>query len=363
MDKELRRRLWSAVTEFELHTSLTRGMLSTSWLPQSDCTPPANIDDSAFDHTSDRLPASKSIREFTDVSYMIVASKTFVFRQNLNNLLNDIRHVMSFEEARRCTDKIEEYTQLASHWSGPGAKIPQALLSVTLLQYLLVLHDRQIRRARSQWEHNFSKMVIIESAGRIVEAHKSLVAEDCRALQFLCHDQLRVALSMCQLVSLSDLQAGGAINQLLRQSATELVSDVIELALDKVIRLGREQRQLWTALAVNALIQTKRYPEKRLIFPQEAVDKISSIHYKMLASQEDVSGVHSTRSLNGGADVLHSTTTVSSSTALLANGESPTNNETLLDLDALTAWTFDDWAFDAAYVDHPVEPYVPELVQ
>ena len=145
LDKEMRRRVWSAISEFELQISFWRGMISTPWPQQSDCVPPINIQDEDLTESSEHLPHPRPASECTTVSYLTMTNETFMLRYNVNTVLNSIRRTFSFDKARRYTEEIEAHLQAMPTWIRQSSETPRALLSITLRQYLLVLHDRQMR--------------------------------------------------------------------------------------------------------------------------------------------------------------------------------------------------------------------------
>ena len=182
----------------------------------------------------------------------------------------------------------------------------------------------------------------------IIDAHKSLVAKGCRALQFLCHDQLRAALSVCHVVAMPDPQADGLLTEMVEQKATHIISDAIDLISDKITRYGREQRQLWIVLAANAFMKTKKDPSQKLAYMQEAVDRITRPYYRILACQEDAPTAVSSGPPTDRADLPDGIL------EYLPNANQPKLSEygptdpTLLDFDEIAAWTLEDWSFNPA---------------
>ena len=346
LDKEMRRRLWSAITEFELQASFWRGMVSAPWPQQSDCPPPSNIHDEDVDQTSEQLPSSRPVSEFTNTSYMILANETFSLRYTLNTVLNNIRQTISFEDAKHYTDEIEAHLRSLPEWIGTSSETPQTLLSTTLRQYLLVLHDRQFRQAASQSERNYSKMILIDTAGKIIEAEKALVDSGCRALQFLCHDQLRAALSVCHIVSMPDPQADTLVSDIVDQKAAQIMTSTIELVADKVARYGREQRQLWITLAANGYMKTRKDPSNKLVYMQEAVDKITRPYYRILACQEDAPTTIANAPPTDRSDMPNGLLEYLPDTNPSKPEDYATNDPPLLDFDEMARWTFEDWTFN-----------------
>jgi len=354
LDKEMRRRLWAVVTEIELQSSFDRGMIASQWPLQADCPPPCNIHDESVDQETEQLPIPLRGPVFTRASYLSTLSESILLRHGLNTTLNNIRQTLSFDDVKRFTEEIEAQLSAIPQWVGDQANAPRALLMLNLYQYLLALHDRQFRQAETTTERNFSRMILINTATKIIDTHRSLVNKDCMALELLCHDQLRAALSICHVATTSDLQADSAIGQIIEHHANRIMDEAVQMLTDKVIRFGREQRQLWIALAAHGFWKAKRDPGQRASFMQEAVDKITRPYYKIMACQED------------GAVVLPF---VAGTVSASRDGEMPNGMmeympplsagksrgvegvpEPILDLDEIEAWTFDNWGFDPGQV-------------
>lgn len=355
LDKEMRRRLWAAASEFELQVAFSRGMISAPFPQQSDCPPPSNVHDDDILSDSDSIPSARPLNEFTSSSYMAFANETFSLRYTLNTVLNNIRQTVTFEDAKGYTDEIESYLASIPDWIGSSSEAPRVLLAITLRQYILVLHDRQFRQAKSQSERDFAKMTLLTNAGKIIEAHKALVSRGCRALQLLSQEQIRAALSVCHIASTPDPGADAILTDLVQERAAVIISDVSDHLSEKITRYGREQRQLWIVLAANALMKSKKNPDQKLTHMQEAVDKITRPYYKIMAGQEDgatkaasVDAAEQNRKkrldMPNGIIEYMPNTGAEDRLQELANAAA---DPTLLDLDALAEWTFEDWALNA----------------
>ncbi len=359
LDKEMRRRLWAAASEFELQAAFGRGMISAPFPQQSDCTPPSNIYDEGITADSELSPPSRPSHEFTSSSYLIFAHETFNLRYTLNTVLNNIRQTISFDDAKRYTEDIEAHLASIPDWIGSSSEAPRALLAITLRQYVLVLHDRQFRQAKSQCERDFAKTTLITTASKIISAHKSLVLRGCRALQLLCQDQLRAALSVCHIASTPDPGADAVLTAMIETNAATIINDVCDHLSDKITRYGREQRQLWIVLVANGFMKAKRDPAQRLAYMQEAVDKITRPYYKIMACQEDGPATEGSNGAYTAAAIADGDTNGTKERVerrfempngiieYMPNAAKPSEyvEPPMLDLDDLAQWTFDDWAF------------------
>ena len=341
LDKELRKRVWATVVDIELQASFDRGMISAPWGLQSDCPPPSNVHDDEFDQSSEQILSTRAAEDFTSTSYLSLSSQTVMLRSTLNAVLNNIRQALSFDDVKQYTDEIESHLQSLPEWIGDSAERPHALLSLKLLQYQTVLHDRQVRQAETVAEKRFSKMMLIDTATKIIDIHRSLTSKNSYALEILCNDQLRAALSVCHVATVVDPHADDALSQVINMKAPRLLNEAIEMLTDKVVRFGREQRQLWICLAANGYMKAKQDPSGRAIYMQEAVDKITRPYYKIMACQEN----EPSRLPSGAPDKQHDMPNGMLEYMPPVEGQFGTSLDTpLLDLDAIADWTFEDWS-------------------
>ncbi|GAB1743198.1 hypothetical protein NU219Hw_g9054t1 [Hortaea werneckii] len=373
LDKELRRRIWQAVVELELQAAFDRGMVSAPWTLQADCPPPINMHDRDVDQDSEQLPTSVPAEEFTNSSYLSKASESTLLRHGLNTTLNNIRQTLSFNDVKRFSEEIETHLQAIPDWQSEGSEAPRALLVLNLRQYLLVLHDRQIRQAESSTERSFSRMMLIDNATRIIDTHRKLINKGCYALELTCNDQLRAALSICHVATTVDIRADSAIGQIVEHHANRVMEEAIQMLTDKVIRFGREQRQLWIALAAHGFWKSRKDPANRTEFMQEAVEKITRPYYKIMACQQEESSVLNPSSTrvpdqpssaqppvgaameNGALDYLPP------APPAMMTHDPDLSEQPLLDLDEIEAWTFENWAFDPAELQQAFAQNYPSV--
>jgi len=348
LDKELRRRIWLAVVELELQASFDKGMISAQWPLQADCPPPSNIRDKDIDQDTEQLPYAARASEFTASSYLALAGESTLLRHGLNTTLNNIRQTLSFDEVKRLSEEVDAHIQNIPDWVGDCADGPRALLSLNLRQYLLVLHDRQLRQADSTAERSFSRMMVIDTATRIIDTHRMLINKGCLALELMCQDQLRAALSMCHVATTVDIKADSAVGQIVEHHANRIMDEAIQMLTNKVIRFGREQRQLWIALAAHGFWKANNDPDNRAAYMQEAVEKVTTPYYKIMACQEDMPTGVSSDTPNASRihvpnGMLEHLPPVSQQEVgpIVDMGGPP-----VLDIDEIEAWTFENWSFN-----------------
>lgn len=142
---------------------------------------------------------------------------------------------------------------------------------------------------------------------------------------------------------------------------------------DKVIRFGREQRQLWIALAAHGFWKSRKDPAKRTEFMQEAVEKITRPYYKIMACQQEESSALNTSSTRpsdqlssaqppGGSGLENAALDYLPPAPQAMTIQDPDMSEQpLLDLDEIEAWTFENWAFDPAELQQAFAQNYPSI--
>nr|POE65191.1 transcription factor lepe [Quercus suber] len=356
VDKELRRRIWAAAVELDLQTSLDRGMIPHNWPPQTDCSAPGNIRDEDLSSESEQRPSSRPDDDFTHASYLAVANSSAMLRHLLTTTCNNIRQSLTFNDVKRYTEDISKHIENIPTWKDRRSQIAHASLTLNLRQYLLIMHDRQLRQAETTIEQSFSRMLLFDTARDMIKTHKDLVENGIYALEVLCNDQLRAALSTVRVATTLDPASDNVISKVVEQETSSMVEDVIEMLTDKVNRFGREQRQLWMSLAAHGFLKSKRDPARRSAYMQEAVDKVTQPYYKIMACQEEIpsapslsgpSTARSARHDDEEAHIQHNRQISSEAgTTTAKNPEFEGLDLPLLDVDELAAWTFEDWSFN-----------------
>ena len=361
LDKNLRRRIWAAVVELELQASFDRGMMAAPWPMQADTPPASNIHDEDLDQNTEQVPPPVRADEFTRSSYLWAASESTMLRHGLNTTLNNIRQTLGFDDVKRFTEEIDAQIQAIPKWTGTGADVAAAFLSLNLRQYVMVLHDRQLRQAETAAERSFSRVMIIDSATRTIDTHRALIEKGSYALELLCQDQLRAALSICHLSATVDIRADSAIGQIIEHHAGRIMDEAVQMLTDKVGRFGREQRQLWIVVAAYGFWKAKNDPSKRAVYMQEAVEKVTRPYYKIMACQDDVPAVMGApleKVASRGESSKGAPEPMPPLPQSKAQEMTPFEDMPILDLDEIEAWTLENWnQFNASDLPSFSEPY------
>ena len=196
-DQEMRRRLWSTISELELQSSLDRGMPAT--LPDLivDCGSPSNCDDEELDQDMEQTPKVQPISHFTRSSFQHIMSTTWHLRQQLVSMLNGSRPRLNYEDMLHYDRMIMRSLDDLPPWDDPAAKYPRSLIQVQLQQLLSLLHRPYVDCGPRPSRFTYSNMVQLDAAKAIVEIHHELVHDVSPVLSVFRQDVFGAALGIC----------------------------------------------------------------------------------------------------------------------------------------------------------------------
>ena len=234
-DTEMRRRLWTTITELELLVSIDRGLPSSAGTP-SDVGLILNINDEDFDLNGDDAPTSKPWEEFTASSFLHISSFSFPLRLSLNSRVNDVTSPLKYEEVLDFEEMVMKELQRLpprdkpGHGRGHGGMTLTAttLLDIQLRQFLILLHAPFARQRSTNPRGSVSRMVCLNAAVSILEQYSQLeksgsflpllLRQDCyRAALAICHNvytsiniQGMLLLSLCSLLPSASVRPSSA---------------------------------------------------------------------------------------------------------------------------------------------------------
>ena len=196
-DQEMRRRLWSTISELELQAAIDRGMPST--LPDLiiDCGSPTNCDDEELAQSMGERPASRPISEFTRSSFQNLMSSTWNLRRKLVSLINGSNPRLSYEDMLHYDRLIMQSLDDIPSWSNEDASFPRTLLQLQLQQLLTFLHRPFVQCEHRNPRFSYSLNLHLGVARAIVDTHHKLVSAGNPILSVFRQDVLVAALSIC----------------------------------------------------------------------------------------------------------------------------------------------------------------------
>lgn len=106
---------------------------------------------------------------------------------------------------------------------------------------------------------------------------------------------------------------------------------------------------MWITVAANGFMKSKKDPSQKMVYMQEAIDRVTRPYYKIMACQEDAPTAVSSGPPTGNREempngMIEYLPNVEQSKASEFEAADPT----LLSFDDIAAWTFEDWQFNPA---------------
>ncbi len=207
-DQEMRRRMWSTISELELQAAFDRGMPATLRDLIEDCGPPLNIDDKDFDPSAEQLPGPKPISQYTRSSFQHLSHPSWSMRVELVSVINGPQPQMAYEDVLLYDKKIMQYLDEIPHWTDQESLVSRVLLQLQLQELLLFLHRPYAREEERSSRYDYSAIMHLRSAMNILDLHHQLTSTGNAFLCLFRNDVFGAALSICYNYSASDPNPG-----------------------------------------------------------------------------------------------------------------------------------------------------------
>ncbi|KAF2167387.1 hypothetical protein M409DRAFT_22197 [Zasmidium cellare ATCC 36951] len=241
-EKELRRKIWMAALEFELQAAFEQGMPPTVFP-----TPNVGVVAGSPVPGTDTERSADSQKVLNDQPTLTTLHASFCIRHQLFLRLNSTTATLTFSEAKT---KAEGLTTKSSR----SESVPEAAATLTIRQYLLALHHRQLQHSTSSFESSLHRTALVQHASSMVEIGHSFWQAGDPTLEFLAGHQIRAALAVVRVCLTSIGSSDHLLRSFLQNEVQGLLNKAIELIQLRVTRFTGDQRQLWTALAAQALV-------------------------------------------------------------------------------------------------------------
>ena len=260
LDREIRRRTWAAVAEFELQASFEQGMPPSPWVQQCNILCPANIPDSVLGDPRGTIDSDQGMNHSW---YLSMSTNTLHLRHSLTNILNDTNTCITLAQVTHFTERIMSHlSAIYPHSSPPFRPIP-SLLSLNLHQFQLALHMRQVIHATSTLEKEYSLMILWNTAKEVIHIHRQMLENGDRMLLVLCGDQFRAALTLCYVALTCKSSPNILALNITAQEFFHSIRHAIELMEHKFLHYGGDQRQLWITMACQTFISGIDEPHRK----------------------------------------------------------------------------------------------------
>lgn len=214
--KEMKRRIWNVIRELDLQNAFESGLPTLLHNIDSDVAPPANLDDEDFSETSEELPTSKPLSEYTSTSYQTHSSRSWSLRLEISQRLFSTRFskALSYDDVLRYTHEISQEIEAIPSWdtenatekSGPKLLLlARAYLLFQLKECILALHRPYLQTKEGRFW--LSETVCYHTSRDILLLNSELAQQGLQSLTMLRGDLLLASLN---LVRITMLQPKGA---------------------------------------------------------------------------------------------------------------------------------------------------------
>ncbi|KAI0865352.1 hypothetical protein F4860DRAFT_461060 [Xylaria cubensis] len=294
-NKEMRRRIWSTIVEFDLQASFDLGVPTLLSQVHFDVEAPSNIDDDSFNPDSTEMPISKPRSEYTSSSYAHFSRQSIPARLELYKILTGPPIDLDWEQVLQYTDLITHEIDAIPTWdlesdksSGVSHKpsLAYTLLHIQLRQFLMPLHLPFLKLRKSHSKYQMSEFIYYTAARDLVLMHDQLFQKGIRTLNFLREDSISTAMNLCNISILQPKGSTSLINSNSKETI-QLVEKCIALKEDRVLRCGNNDPWGYSSMcAAYGLMETHLGLKTAEAAKAQAAERFIGLHYKLLSYQE-----------------------------------------------------------------------------
>ncbi|KAI0467848.1 hypothetical protein F4859DRAFT_492832 [Xylaria cf. heliscus] len=298
-NKEMRRRIWSTIVEFDLQASFDLGVPTLLSQVHFDVEPPRNIDDDSFDKDSTEIPISKPRSEYTFSSYAHFSRQSIPARLELYKVLTGPPVDLDWEQVLQYTDMVTHEIDALPSWDlefDKSSDVPHkpalayTLLHIQLRQFLMPLHQPFLKSRKSHSKYQMSEFIYYTAARDIVLMHDRLFQKGIRTLNLLRGDAISAAMNLCNVSLLQPKGTTSLINTNSKETL-QLVEKCITLKEDRVLRCGNNDPWGYSSMcAAYGLMETHLGLKTAEAAKAQAAERFIGLHYKLLSYQVSLEG-------------------------------------------------------------------------
>ncbi|KAI0870556.1 hypothetical protein GGS24DRAFT_99905 [Hypoxylon argillaceum] len=302
-NKEMRRRIWSTIVEFDLQSSFDLGAPTFVSQINIDVDAPRNIDDTSFDQDSTELPISRPRTEYTFSSYAHFSRQSLPVRLELYKILSGPPIDLDWDQVLQYTDMVTHEIDALPAWdlesdktsgktSGISHKpsLAYTLLHIQLRQFLVPLHQPFLKLRKSHSKYQTSEFIYYTAARDLVLMHDKLFQRGIRTLYFLREDSISAAMNLCNIALLQPKGSTSLIN-CNNKETLQLIEKCIALKEDRVLRCGNNDPWGYSSMcAAYGLIETHLGLKDPEAAKAQAAERFIALHFKLLSYQVPLEG-------------------------------------------------------------------------
>ncbi|KAI0809725.1 hypothetical protein GGR55DRAFT_648968 [Xylaria sp. FL0064] len=303
-NKEMRRRMWATIVEFDLQTSFDLRVPTLLSQVHIETAAPKNIDDDSFCSDSTEIPSSKPRTEYTFSSYLHFSRQSLPVRLEICRILTGPPADLDWEQVLQYTDMITHEIDALPAWDidsdqKPGVShkpsLAYTLLHIQLRQFLIPLHQPFLKLRKTHSKFQTSEFIYYTAARDLVIMHDRLFQKGIRTLYFLREDSISAAMNLCNVLLLQPKGSTTLINSNNKETL-ELVEKCITLKEDRVLRCGNNDPWGYSSMcAAYGLIETHMGLKTAEAAKARAAERFIGLHYKLLSYQVPTEGQQATQ--------------------------------------------------------------------
>jgi hypothetical protein len=207
-NKEMRRRIWATMVEFDLQASFDLGAPTLLSQIHNDADAPSNIEDDGFDPGSKELPISRPRTEYTFSSYSHFSRQSLPVRLEICKILTGPPIDLDWDQVLQYSDMITQEIDALPSWDldsdqNPGIShkpsLAHTLLHIQLRQFLIPLHQPFLKLRKSHSRYQAAEFIYYTAARDLVLMHDRLFQKGIRTLYFLREDSINAAMNLCNI--------------------------------------------------------------------------------------------------------------------------------------------------------------------
>ncbi|KAK1139085.1 hypothetical protein N8T08_001331 [Aspergillus melleus] len=284
-DRELRCKVWSAISELDIAACIERGVTTTQSHISANIGRPKGYNQDDYNSSTETEPADRPVDRLTDSSFGIIAHQIQPLRHNVNNFVNDPQNLSSVDQSRLKELRMQVFEALDAipNWSDPTqgearrkqGLIYRALLDLYLHELLILLHLPFAlptdNAASSLGDKEFQRFVCMRSASTTIKIHE-LVAHEGFSPIILGKSRL--------------LRAGITSLPISPDAQTSLIGSVLSMIEQHVLSLGTDLQSLWLLYAASCYIELRNDASTSSVLKKRITDNMMALISKMCLAQE-----------------------------------------------------------------------------
>ncbi|KAF2126179.1 hypothetical protein P153DRAFT_433970 [Dothidotthia symphoricarpi CBS 119687] len=297
-EREIRRKVWSAVAELDIAACIERGVPSMVSNLLADIGQPKGYNDCDYFSNTEFEPPDQPDCQLTDNSFAKIAHSIRPLRYEINDFVNNPQKHRSLNQSHLVALRVQISKAMDGipSWSDPAPDVAgrnrglvyRAVLELYLHELLLLLHlpfalttDGAVSSAI---DTDFQRFICVRSASTIIKIHELVAHEGFSPIALGNANLLRAGLCLC-------LLEGGALNYgitslpVCPDAQTKLVNSALGMVEQRVLSLGTGLQSLWLFSVASCYIESRRDPSSSSVSKNRTTDEIVALFSKMCWAQ------------------------------------------------------------------------------